>query len=80
MSKRLTPYLLYFLKGELHAKHKLLSYERAFKMLKNDMCITSICESILELRGFKDEQGHPQTSRKMSFSDFVNSPVMPKMM
>ena len=34
----------------------------------------------MRARGFKDEQGNPQTSRKMSFHDFSNSPVMPKML
>ena len=28
--------------------YKLLSYERAFKMLKNDMCITEIGQAVLE--------------------------------
>ena len=42
------------LKGELKAKYKLLSHERLFKMLKNDMCITAIGQVI-------NEQGNPQT-------------------
>ena len=37
------------IKGELHAKYKSLSFERAFKMLKNDTCITTIGQAILEL-------------------------------
>ena len=37
------------LKGQLQRFHKLMSYERAFKMLKNDMCITEIGQAVLEL-------------------------------
>ena len=36
-------------KGELQTKYKLLSYERALKMLENDACITTIDQAILEL-------------------------------
>ena len=39
------------IKGEHHAKYKLLSYERAFKMQKNDMCVTVISQAILKLWG-----------------------------
>ena len=35
-------------KGQLQRFYKLMSYERAFKMLKNDMCITEI-QAVLEL-------------------------------
>ena len=41
------------IKGELQRKNKLLSYERAFKMLENDMCITGIGQAVLELLSFK---------------------------
>ena len=34
------------IEGEL----KLISYERAFKMLKNDMCVSAVDQAILELR------------------------------
>ena len=44
--------------------------KRPFKMLKDDMCTTAIGQAILELRKFKDTQGNPQASRKMSFPDF----------
>ena len=37
------------LKGQLQRFYKLMSYERAFKMLKNDMCITEIGQAVLEL-------------------------------
>ena len=49
-------------KEELHIKYKLLSYERAFRMLKNNMCITVMDQAVLELCGFK---GNPQASRIM---------------
>ena len=43
------------------------------------MYITVIGQAILKLWGFKDEQGNPQTSRKMSFSDISNFQIMLKM-
>ena len=36
-------------KGQLQRFYKLISYERASKMLKNDMCITEIGQAVLEL-------------------------------
>ena len=37
-------------KGQLQMFYKLMSYERAFKMLKNDMCfLTEIGQAVLEL-------------------------------
>ena len=41
------------LKGELQRENKLISYERAFKMLENDVCITVIGQAVLELLSFK---------------------------
>ena len=41
------------IKGELQRENKLASYEKAFKMLENDMCITVIGQAILELLNFK---------------------------
>ena len=35
--------------GQLQRFYKLKSCERAFKMLKNDMCITEIGQAVLEL-------------------------------
>ena len=52
---------------------------KSFRNVKNDMCITAIGQTSLELWTFKDEQGNPQTSQKMSFSDFPKSSVMLKM-
>ena len=36
-------------KGQLQRFYELMSYERDFKMLKNDMCITEIGQAVLEL-------------------------------
>ena len=36
-------------KSQLQRFYKLMSYERAFKMLKNYMCITEIGQAVLEL-------------------------------
>ena len=41
------------LKGQLQREHKLLSYKRALKMLKNDIRITVIGQAILEIFYFK---------------------------
>ena len=42
------------IKGQLQRKCKLLSYERAFKVLKNDICcITVISQAVLEIFYFK---------------------------
>ena len=46
--------LLFSVKGQLQRFYKLMSYERAFKMLKNDMCITDIGQAVLELYSSKD--------------------------
>ena len=42
-----------FLKGELQRENKLISYERAFKMLENDICIAGVGQAVLELLTFK---------------------------
>ena len=41
------------LKGQLQRFYKLVSYERAVKILKNDICITEIGQSVLEIFEFK---------------------------
>ena len=41
------------LKGQLQRKYRLLSYERALTMLKNDICITVIGQAVLETFHFK---------------------------
>ena len=43
------------LKGQLQRFYKLVSYERAVKILKNDICITGIGQVILEISEFKVE-------------------------
>ena len=49
------------LKGELQRENKLISYERAFKMLENDVCITVIGQAVLELLSFKVGSRNHQT-------------------
>ena len=49
-----------WLKGELQRENKLISYERAFKMLENDMYIAGIGQAVLELLSFKVESGNHQ--------------------
>ena len=48
-------FLLHWLKGELKRENKLILYERAFKMLENDMYIAGIGRAILKLVSFEDE-------------------------
>ena len=71
------------LKGELQCENKLISYERAFKMLENDMCITVIGEAVLELLSFKVGQGNHQTgiSLPQKFSEIFGNMrlISPKM-
>ena len=67
-------------KGELQRENKLISYERAFKMLKNDRYIAGIDQAVLELLSFKVESGNHQ--RRISllhkFSDvFGNMRLVP---
>ena len=50
-----------FVKGELQRENKLISYERASKMLENDMYITVIDQAVLELLSFKVGSGNHQT-------------------
>ena len=44
-------------KGELQRENKLISYERALKVLENDMYITVIGQAVLELLSFDSDQG-----------------------
>ena len=48
------------LKGELQRENKLISYERAFKMLENDMYIAGIGQAVLELLSFEVRPGNHQ--------------------
>ena len=41
--------LLLSLKGQLQTFYKFTSYERAFKMLKNNMCVTETGQAVLKL-------------------------------
>ena len=42
-------------KGQLQRFYKLVSYERAVKILNNDICITEIGQAVLEIFEFKVE-------------------------
>ena len=46
---------MWILKGQLQRFYKLVSYERAVKILKNDICITEIGQAVLEIFEFKVE-------------------------
>ena len=68
------------LKGELQRENKLISYERAFKMLKNDMYMAGIGEVVLELLSFKVESGNHRRGLSLlqKFSDiFGNMRLVP---
>ena len=68
------------LKGELQRENKLISYERAFKMLENDMYIAGIGQAVLELLSFKVDPGNHQRgiSLLQKFSDiFGNMRLVP---
>ena len=68
------------IKGELQRENKLISYERAFKMLENDMYIAGIGQAVLELLSFKVESGNHQRgiSLLQKFSDiFGNMRLVP---
>ena len=70
----------HFFKGELQRENKLISYERAFKMLENDMYIAGIGQTILELLSFKVGSGNHQRgiSLLQKFSDiFGNMRLVP---
>ena len=51
---------LVIFKGQLKRDYKLISYERALKMLKNDICVTVIGQAVLEIFHFK--VGFPRKS------------------
>ena len=63
----------YDVKGELQRENKLISYERAFKMLEND--IAGIGQAVLELLSFKVESGNHQRgiSLLQKFSDIFGN-------
>ena len=68
------------IKGELQRENKLISCERAFKMLENDMYIAGIGQVVLELLSFKVESGNHQRgiSLLQKFSDiFGNMRLVP---
>ena len=68
------------IKGELQRENKLISYEREFKMLENDMYIAGIGQAVLELLSFKVGLGNHQRgiSLLQKFSDiFGNMRLVP---
>ena len=71
------------IKRELQRENKLISYERSFKMLQNDMYITVIGQAVLELLSFKVGPGNHQTGIFLlqKFSEIVGNMrlISPKM-
>ena len=71
------------IKGELQRENKLISYERVFKMLENDMYSTVIGQAVLELLSFKVGSGNYQTgiSLLQKFSEIFGNMrlISPKM-
>ena len=63
------------IKGELQRENELISYERAFKMLDNDMYIAGIGQAVLELLSFKVGSGNHQRgiSLLQKFSDIFGN-------
>ena len=68
------------LKGEMECENKLISHERPFKMLENDMCVAEIGRAVHELLSFKFGSGNHQReiSLLQRFSDiFSNMRLVP---
>ena len=68
------------LKGELQRENKLISDDRAFKMLENEMYFAAIGQAVLELLSFKVSSGNHQReiSVLQKFSDiFGNMRLVP---
>ena len=64
------------LKGELQRENKLISYKRAFKMLKNDKYIAGIDQAVLELlKALKLSQGITK-GESPYFTNFRTSSVI----
>ena len=75
--------MVFSFKGELQRENKLITYERAFKMLENDMYIAGIGQAVLELLSFKVGSGNHQRgiSLLQKFSEIFGNMrlVSPKM-
>ena len=69
------PVFGFSVKGELQREDKLISYERAFKMLENDMYIAGIGQAVLKLLSFKVESRNHQRgiSLLQKFSDIFGN-------
>ena len=57
----------------------MLSYKRVLNLMNNGICIAEISQAVLELLRSEVMTGNPHRSRKLSFSDFSNSPFVPIM-
>ena len=57
----------------------MLSYKRVLNLMNNDICIAEISQTVFELLRSEVMTGNPHRSQKLSFSDFSNSPLVPKM-
>ena len=57
----------------------MLSYKRVLNLMNNGICIAEISQVIFELLRSEVMTGNPHICRKLSFSDFLNSPLVPKM-
>ena len=62
----------YLLKGQLERFYKLVSYERAVKILKNNICITEIGQAVLEIFDFKVEF----TRKILKTRNFANASII----
>ena len=56
--------------GELQRENKSISYERAFKMLENDMYIVGIGQAVLELLSLQIESGNHQKGNHLTSEIF----------
>ena len=70
--KELFTNFVHELKGQLQRFYKLVSYERAVKIVKNDVCITKIGQAVLEVFEFKVK--FPRKIRKIR--NFANVSII----
>ena len=68
-------------KGEQQRKNKLISYEKAFNMMENDMYITIMGQAVLEYLSFKIGSGNYQmgifSPQKFSEIRLISSKMTP---
>ena len=63
-------------KGELQRENKLISYEKASKMLENDMYIAGIGQAVLELLNLKVGSANHKSGISSAFRNFRTSLVI----